>query len=200
MSEGANPSPQPPPPRGEGEQDKTPPSPLAPPSLPGKGAGGLGRRRLVRLGAVVVLVAAAAFAGWHFLLREPRDDLERFQGEWRLTDARQGPAGEDAVRVAVRVDGDRWQYLHGGGEGRAFRLSLNEAADPKEIDLELVPDRPLVGEPVKMQGVYAFDGNARVRVRLSVGRQPRPRSLDDPDAADWVLTRVRLEPAPAPKR
>lgn len=161
------------------------------------------RRPLVLVAAVVVVTGLAAFALWYFLVREPepRNDSERFRGEWKLTVPRQGQSeNEDAVRLGVRVTGDRFQFVTAAGDGKAFRITLNEAADPKEIDLEQLDTGPLVGPPVKMQGVYAFEGNSKVRVRLSVGRQPRPKSLDDPDPTEWVLTKVKLEPAPAPKR
>ena len=47
----------------------------------GRGAG------VVGLIAAVAALALVAFAVWYFAVRtpEPRDDLGRFQGEWRLT-------------------------------------------------------------------------------------------------------------------
>lgn len=158
------------------------------------------RRTLVRA-AVVLLAGGVAFAAWYFLVREPepRNDLERFRGEWRLAREWEKAGGDDAVRTAVRVTDDRWQYLHGGGDGREYRITLNEQADPKEIDLDLIETRKLAGAAVRMRGVYRFDDDRTVRVRFGVGGEPRPKALDEPDAVVLVLTKVKLEPVPAPK-
>jgi uncharacterized protein (TIGR03067 family) len=156
------------------------------------------RGRTWVVAAVVVGLAAVGFAVWYFLIRtpEPRNDLERFAGEWKLTDARQRSGESEEVRLGVRVKGDTWTYVAAGGEGKAFRITLNEAAAPKEIDLELIDTTGLRGPTPRMRGVYAFEGNTKVRVRLKDATQPRPKSLDDPDATDWILTKVKLEHAP----
>jgi uncharacterized protein (TIGR03067 family) len=182
---------------GEGNATKAIPSPggEAPPPSPSRGEGKKGRR-FVRLAAVALLLAVGGFPVWYFAIREPepRNDLERFQGDWKLT-----VGGRDTPN-AVRVAGDRWQYVAGGEDGKAYRLTLNEAADPKQIDLELLDTVGLRGAPVKMHGVYAFDGNKTVRVRIEPALLPRPATLDDPDAVVWVLTKVKIEPAPASKK
>jgi uncharacterized protein (TIGR03067 family) len=151
--------------------------------------------------AATVGLAAVGFAVWYFAIRqpEPKNDLERFQGEWKLTDARQRSIESEEVRLAVRVTGDTWTYVAAGRGGRAYRVTLNEAADPKEIDLELIDTAGLRGPAPKLRGVYAFEGNTKVRVRLNDLTQPRPKSLDEADATDWVLTKVKLEPAPPPR-
>ncbi|HJZ57566.1 MAG TPA: hypothetical protein VKE74_21535, partial [Gemmataceae bacterium] len=81
--------------------------------------------------AVVVLVAAGlAVWYWGFRQREPRNDLERFQGDWQVSIAgRKTP-------LVFRVSGDRWQSIANAVEGKPYRITLNEAADPKEIDLD----------------------------------------------------------------
>ena len=173
--------------------------PAAPEAKPAAGTAappGKKPRRLRLAAAIALLLAAGGFAVWYFAVREPepRNDLERFQGDWKLTiDGRDTPN-------AVRIAGDRWQYVAGGADGKAYRLTLNEAADPKQIDLELLDTAGLRGAPVKMHGVYAFDGNKTVRVRIEPAILPRPTTLDDPDAVVWVLTKVKIEPAPGPQR
>jgi uncharacterized protein (TIGR03067 family) len=148
---------------------------------------------------VVVLVGLAI---WYFVFHEPepRNDAERFVGEWKLTHRLPGEPDTDEgpVSVAVRVTGDRWQMLVGGREGKAFRLTLDESTNPKGIELELLDTTGLRGRTPKLHGVYAFEGNRKVRVRVRVVTQPRPKFLDDSNATDWLLSRVRLEPTPQP--
>jgi uncharacterized protein (TIGR03067 family) len=154
---------------------------------------------VVAAGAIGLV--AIGFAVWFFFIHEPepRNDLERLAGEWKLTDARQRRGDGDEVRLAVRVTGDTWTYIAAGGDGKAYRITLNEAANPKTIALELIDTSGLRGPAPKMHGVYAFEENTKVRVRLKDATQPRPKSLDDPEATDWILTKVKLEPA-SPER
>jgi uncharacterized protein (TIGR03067 family) len=150
------------------------------------------RSRLVWLAALVaVVVALGGFAVWYFLIRqpEPRNDLERFEGDWAMT-----VAGVEKPTV-IRVKGDRWEWTANAVEGKAYRVTLNETANPKEIDLDPIDPPRMIGPVPRLYGVYAFDGNT-VRVRLSDATQPRPKTLDDPDAIVWVLTKVKLEPTP----
>jgi len=158
------------------------------------------RRRLRRRLILVALASVVGFAVWYFAIREPepRNDFERFQGDWKLTNSRQNSsdasdADEAEVRSAVQIIGDRWQHLPGG---KAFRITLNESANPKEIDLELLDVTGLKGGAVKMRGVYTFSDNKTVRVGVKDATQPRPKSLDDADATDWVLTKVKLPRTP----
>ena len=134
----------------------------------------------------------AGFATWFFFIREgePKNDAERIRGDWQIA-----IAGRDTPN-AVIVAGDRWE--HQGG--KAYRVTLNEAADPREITLELLDAPKFKGPAVMMHGVYAFEGNNKLRIRIVPGTQPRPKSLDDPDVPEQVLTRVKLEAAPEPGR
>ncbi|MFO0823094.1 MAG: hypothetical protein U0792_08230 [Gemmataceae bacterium] len=132
----------------------------------------------------------AGFAVWFLfpMEREPRNDAERLVGEWQIT-----IAGRPTPN-AVIVTGDRWEH-HGG---KAYRVTLNETADPREITLEQVDGPRVKGPPVKMHGVYAFDNSNKFRIRVLPATEPRPKTLDDPEAPEWVLTRVKLEPVPQP--
>jgi uncharacterized protein (TIGR03067 family) len=145
---------------------------------------------LAPLAGLVVLVGLVGLAVWYFLIREPepRNDLERFQGDWAVSAAGRGP------RNAIRVSGDRWEYVG----GKAYRMTLNEAANPKEIDLEPLDLPKLVGPPPRLHGVYEFEGNNSVRVILGPAILPRPKSLADPDVI-LVLTKVTLETEPRPE-
>jgi uncharacterized protein (TIGR03067 family) len=126
---------------------------------------------------VTLLGVLVGFGTWFFFIRdaEPKNDLERFAGDWQVSFA-----GRDTQNV-ISVAGDRWQHQAGPTEGKAFRITLNETANPREIDLEWVDAPKLVGPPVKLHGVYAFESNKTVRLRI------------DPDAMEWVLTRVKLQ-------
>ena len=154
------------------------------------------RRRLLRRAAIVGLLAGtvAAVAVWFFVLREPepKNDFERFQGEWKLS----APGRPDIT--FIRVTGDRWQYISNGQEARAYRMTLNEAASPKQIDLELIDTKGLRGMQPKLHGVYAFDGNKTVRIRLDPAVEPRPTTLGDDLTQE--LTRVKLERNPGPEK
>jgi uncharacterized protein (TIGR03067 family) len=136
-----------------------------------------------RLAPIIALLALGGAAIWYFALREPepRNDLERFQGEWQIT-----RDGKDTPN-AVRVNGDTWEYVG----GKAYRMTLNESA--KEIDLELIDTTGLVGAAVKMHGIYAFTDNRTVRVLIRDTSRPRPKSLDDSDEMPLVLKKVKLD-------
>jgi uncharacterized protein (TIGR03067 family) len=143
------------------------------------------------------VLVAAGFALWYAVFRDaaPKDDLGRLQGEWRVTRPGGAP-GQDDSQTLIRVEGDRWSYVVGGREATAWRLVLNAAADPKEIDLTLIERN---GEPVpaprsgpepRQLGIYAIDGDTvRWARNPAGGPDGRPKSLDDP--ATVTLTRVR---------
>jgi uncharacterized protein (TIGR03067 family) len=133
----------------------------------------------------------AGFAVWYFLFRGPANDLEAFQGDWQVT-----VAGRETANV-IQVEGDRWQAVANGVPARAYRITLNESANPKEIDLDPIDDAKYVGPRPKLYGIYTIDGNT-ARVRLGDTTQPRPKTLDDPDAVVLTLKKVKLEPAPKP--
>jgi uncharacterized protein (TIGR03067 family) len=130
---------------------------------------------------------------WYGSLRGPSDDLGRFQGEWQVD-----VYGRDGG--AIRVRGERWTYVAGRQDRLSYRMSLNPAASPKEIELiQLRPDGepavythgPQRGSPVKMHGVYSVNKDG-ARVVLRPGVEPRPTSLDDPgDAQTLTLKRVQ---------
>ena len=144
----------------------------------------MGRRRKFGLAVVALLIAAGAV--WYFAIREPApgDDLRRLRGDWKLA-----PGGrEGRVPVIVRVTGDRWAYVVGGQEGKAYRQALRPHAEPREIDLtQLGPD----GQPTPfvLRGIYRFQEGG-VLVLVAPGGQPRPAAFDAPDGPPvWVLER-----------
>jgi len=154
-------------------------------------------RRLLRRATFAGLLAGtvAAVVVWLLVFREPepKNDFERFQGDWKL-----GTPGRPDITF-VRVSGDHWQYISNGQEARAYRMTLNESANPKQIDLELIDTQGLRGMIPKLHGIYAFDGNKMVRVRLDPAVEPRPTTLDDEDLVR-VLTKVKLERNPQPEK
>jgi uncharacterized protein (TIGR03067 family) len=147
--------------------------------------------------AVVALVAGG-FGLWYAVLRDPgpRDDLGRFQGEWKVG----VPGRAETAPLTVRVTGDKWTYVVNGQEQRTYRLTLNPAASPKEIDLLMLgadgeplvrPGGPLVGAEVRLHGVYSVEKD-RATVVLVPGSEPRPKSVDEPgDAQTLTLERVK---------
>lgn len=170
-----------------------PNQPAVPAGTATRGSGS--SRRVV---AVVALVVLAALAVWYFAVREPepRNDLERFQGEWRITVAAGGQ--KRGTDNAVRVSGDRWESIT-PATSRAYRVAVNESASPKQIDLELLDTAGLRGAPVKMHGIYSFDGNRSARVVMGPANEPRPTNLDDPEGTVWLLTKVKLEEKAPPE-
>jgi hypothetical protein len=145
-----------------------------------------GKRWFVRIAPIVALLAVGGAAVWYFALREPepRNDAERFQGDWQIT--RDGKPTPNAVRV----EGDTWEYVG----GKVYRMTLNEPA--KEIDLDLIDTTGLVGAPVKMHGIYAFSDNRSIRVLIRPALRPRPKTLDDTDEMPLELKKVKLEQSP----
>jgi uncharacterized protein (TIGR03067 family) len=143
----------------------------------------------VYLAALVGLLAVGGFAAWYFLIREPepRDDMERFQGAWQIS-----IAGRDTP-VVVQVKAEHWLSVANAVEGKAYRLTVNESVNPKEIDLEPVDTAGLIGPTPRLHGIYAFENNRKVRVALNPGVLPRPTTFEGADAVVWMLTRVKLE-------
>jgi uncharacterized protein (TIGR03067 family) len=149
--------------------------------------------------AVAALAIVAATVAAYFVLREPKDDMERLQGEWAIQLPREEgtEGGASGPPLLVRVKGDRWVYVAGGEERSFFRVKLNEAANPKEIDLtRTTPDgKPASStndrgqqEAVVMRGVYAIDKKT-LKVSLAPGTQPRPTDLTAPHPAVQTLTK-----------
>jgi uncharacterized protein (TIGR03067 family) len=194
---GINPTPGPSP-KGGGEKELASHSPIGKgmSSFPSPSGGG-GRRRGLRRAAIIGLLAGtvAAAVVWFVVFREPepKNDFERFQGDWKLST----PSRPDIT--FVRVSGDRWQYISNGEEARAYRLTLNESANPKQIDLDLIDTKGLRGAAVKLHGIYAFDNNKTTRVSLDPALEPRPTTLDD-DELVRVMTKVKLERNPQPEK
>lgn len=145
------------------------------------------RRRYRGPAAVAATMVLAAGAVWYLAIRdsEPKNDVERLQGEWQIH--RDGKPTPNAVRIA----GNTWEYV----PGKAWRLTLDESAAPRRIDLELQDMTGLLGPRPKLHGVYAFDGNRAIRIRLAPASEPRPGSLNDDDDV-LELRRVKLDDAP----
>jgi uncharacterized protein (TIGR03067 family) len=142
----------------------------------------------------------SAFAVWYWAFHEPepKDDFGRFQGEWKLVvSGRDGSPEDDRTPyLPVRITGDQWKYL--GANERTYRMTLNEAASPKEIELTLLDQ---VGNPVGAygsHGIYTVERKT-ARIRVEPVSKPRPDRIDDPDGVVWVLTKVKFE-APAEKK
>jgi uncharacterized protein (TIGR03067 family) len=146
----------------------------------------------------VLAVGAVAFGVWYFAIRapEPRDDLGRFQGEWRLAVPDLGRDNKPVARVVqgvtVRVTGDRWVYTADGKETQRYTMVLRPEANPKEIDLVMLgaDEKPTA---FVIRGVYTIDGD-RAQVVHAPKPNPRPTTTDetDPDFSGnvWLLERV----------
>jgi uncharacterized protein (TIGR03067 family) len=163
-------------------------------------------RRLGKIAAFVLLLAICGGAIWYWGIYEPepKDDLGRFQGDWKLTigDPGENTEEDESPPRAIRITGDRWQFLASGKEieGKTFRITLNESATPKEIELTLLD---ATGNPIgsyRSRGVYTIDRKT-ARVLVEPVNKPRPTNLDNPgpDANVWVLTKVKLQLLPTQK-
>jgi uncharacterized protein (TIGR03067 family) len=131
------------------------------------------------------VLTLAGFATWYWVIRDP-GDLNRLQGDWQVS-----IAGRPTPTV-IQVTGDRWQSVANGVAGKPYRITLNPAANPKQIDLDPIETAGLRGPLPKLHGIYAFEGTGTVRVRVNDTTEPRPDTLDDPDAVVWQLTKVNL--------
>jgi uncharacterized protein (TIGR03067 family) len=148
---------------------------------------------------LLLAVFAVGFGVWYFAIRtpEPRDDLGRFQGEWRLAVPALARGNQPAARgilgVTIRVTGDRWVYLDNGKEQKRYQLQLRPEANPKEIDLVMLgaDDRPT---DKVIRGVYVIDRD-RAKVLHAPDPDPRPATTDETDpkfeGSVWLLERVQ---------
>ncbi|MCI0703081.1 MAG: TIGR03067 domain-containing protein [Planctomycetia bacterium] len=192
------------------EEKPNPPTPFptreggagfTPPSLVGKGVGGLGSSRKL-LALIAVGFVAVGFAVWYFFIRtpEPKDDFGRFQGAWRLIvpDGKDSSSGR-ATPVTIRVTGDRWVWVVGDKEQKRYAMELRPDTNPKEIDLVLLAadDSPVIqkwpGEPrkVMLRGIYVVERDS-AKLVVRPGDEPRPTSLEaDEGVAVWILERQK---------
>jgi uncharacterized protein (TIGR03067 family) len=148
-------------------------------------------RRLGRVAVIVLLVGMCGTAAWYWGIREPepKDDLGRFQGEWKLTLRERGrkEADETPPGSVVHVTGDRL-YFDRENRGKSLRIKLDETASPKEIELTLLdPDGNPVGA-YGSHGIYTVDRKT-ARLVVELVNRPRPKDFDSPDAVVWVLSR-----------
>jgi uncharacterized protein (TIGR03067 family) len=174
---------------GGGVDERTKVAP-AEPAFPSK------RSRLARGSWIVLLVGICGGGIWFIFLREPspKDDLGRFQGDWKLTFEGRGENDptEKLPTVGIRISGDRWHYLVGGQETKSYQITLQESSSPKEINLALLDKSgaPVVG--YLSHGIYSIDGDS-ARILVEPANRPRPKGFDGPEAVVWSLTRARFE-------
>ena len=151
---------------------------------------------LARVAAIVLILGGCGGAVWYWGIREPepKDDMGRFQGEWIQTfgvrDERQ--RDEKSPSVAVRISGDRWQFLVDGKEKNSFKMTLYETVSPREIELTRIDNN---GNPIgeyRSHGIYTIDRKT-ARIIVAPVNQTRPKDFKNPDSVVWVLTRVKLE-------
>lgn len=147
--------------------------------------------------AVVAGLILTGIVLWFVVIRtaEPRNDNERFQGEWKL----RVEGREKQTPVRVRVTGDKFVFLVGEHEQKRYTITLRPETNPKEIDLtQLLPDGSPVLErhsenaqftPVTLRGIYTFaDGQARILT--APNSLPRPTAFDTEDGSPaWLLER-----------
>ncbi len=142
--------------------------------------------------AAIILLAGGAVWYWGVRQSAPGNDLDRLQGDWQIT-----VGGRDTPNI-IRVTGDRWQYftVNNTGntfDGKAYTLTVNESADPREINLELLDEAGrFKGPKVRMHGIYSLSSDL-ARVALVPATEPRPTTLDNPDTPPLELRKVQLE-------
>jgi uncharacterized protein (TIGR03067 family) len=139
---------------------------------------------------IVLLLGGCCFAVWYWGFHGPSDDIGRFQGNWKQTlGGRKYQEGDEGVPgVAVRITGDRWQYLVGGKEVKTFQITLNETSSPKEIEMTLLDANGKQVGQYRSHGIYTIDGKS-ARVAVEPVNKPRPNDFDNADTIVWVLTR-----------
>lgn len=151
------------------------------------------RRKFVAGAALVVVLVLLGGALAYFALRGPRDDLGRFQGEWKLTTADR----ESQFPTTVRVTGDKWVYRVADKDQKRYAITLRPDADPKEIDLtQFAADGTPVLEkrdgtfvPVVHRGIYTIE-DGKAKMLTAPNPHPRPTSFDATDGAPvWLLER-----------
>jgi uncharacterized protein (TIGR03067 family) len=130
-------------------------------------------------------------AVWYWGIREPepKDDLGRFQGEWKLTlsERNRKEVDEAAPGSVVHVSGDHL-YFDRENKGKSLKIKLNETASPKEIELTLLDASGNAVGAYGSHGIYTIDRKTARLVVEPVNR-PRPKDFDSPDAVVWVLTK-----------
>jgi uncharacterized protein (TIGR03067 family) len=91
---------------------------------------------MARSVAGLLLLLVCAFAPAPFPRREPRGDLQRLQGEWRLVRSAFGGSWVEGSRVTFRLQGDRATFRHGPQMLNTWKVRLNASKPLKELDLE----------------------------------------------------------------
>jgi uncharacterized protein (TIGR03067 family) len=160
---------------------------------------GAKRPKRTRVWVAVVALVLLAGVALFFALRGPKNDLERLQGEWVIQVPRMdgSEGGTSGPPLMVRVTGDRLAYVAGGEERSFFQVSLNEAANPKEIVLTRVtPEGKAASamnaqgkqEAVALRGVYRIE-KATLKLALAPPDRSATTNLDDPPPLVQTLSR-----------
>jgi RNA polymerase sigma-70 factor (ECF subfamily) len=115
---------------------------------------------------------------------QPRTDLERIQGTWKVAGWELGGQRAPAEGARFVVNGNTGE-LHFNGDTYRMTFELNPAAEPKRIDLVLLW---LGSAPA--QGIYALDGEG-LRICYSWGGLPRPTAFVAHPGAKEMLYELR---------
>lgn len=88
----------------------------------------------------------------------PKEELKKFQGNWKLTTWITGSRDNAVDGHGVYIEGDEWEYLIQGKSKRKDRITINPNAEPKQIDLKLSARTQV------LYGIYRFNDDGTLEI------------------------------------
>jgi uncharacterized protein (TIGR03067 family) len=125
---------------------------------------------------VVFLIVAATPA------RDPKKELEKFQGEWTgvsLEENGKKFPDEHVKKFKLTIKGEKWTVQIGDRELGEATFKIDPSKSPKRIDMTFKVE----GEDLDSQGIYKVEGDTLTLCRAR-GKAERPKEFKCRDNQD----------------
>lgn len=143
--------------------------------------------RIARLLLTLALIASGLTVTAQSAQGDPKKDLERFQGKWKVATFNGEAVPADMGEFALVINGDKYQQILGGEITEEGTIKVDVSKTPMWIDLSI-----LTGSDAGAQqpGVVTITGDSMTLGLAVPGGTKRPASMD---AAELYVTANRVK-------